>query len=462
MSHQGFDSTFKEFKENFYSKIGDGSGLNVADINVLKIVLDGLKVQYTSRGKISHHFNRSLVGMYVYFLINIIRDLRKRETLRSKLINIKSAVYLAGFSDRTEQEGNQCFTRIFEDIGRDKFCFITTNEKNKNDSDVVFPDLIFDFSIFSAYNRRLLKELRTFLYSKEFTSLWNEKEREDIRTAAFLFYIRYVKLNSFLQKKKFKSLLLICHYHNEGFIHACRKNNIKVVELQHGLIAKEDIFYVIPEQVKLIIKKALFPDEIYVYGNYWKKVLLQGCEFGEADIKICGYYHYDKYKNSSDLTTPGDKKIILLTTQYSAENYFIDFVQNLSPQLDQNWVIYLKPHPFEDIKLYQPLESKFPNVKIVQGTLNEWIDRSEFLITIFSTTIFDALRRGKKAFSLNIPLYSDYVNTLVSVGASYLLNPDEDPVKKMTSFSHSDRIPQEFYVNFTPERSDSIYRSLNG
>ena len=41
MSHQGFDKTFKEFKEDFYSKIGDGSCLNVLDINLLK----GLSMQ---------------------------------------------------------------------------------------------------------------------------------------------------------------------------------------------------------------------------------------------------------------------------------------------------------------------------------------------------------------------------------------------------------------------------------
>ena len=41
---------------------------------------------------------------------------------------------------------------------------------------------------------------------------------------------------------------MICHYHKE-VIYAAKKLNIKIIEYQHGLIAKSDIFYNFPNEI---------------------------------------------------------------------------------------------------------------------------------------------------------------------------------------------------------------------
>jgi len=461
MSHQGFDITFKEFKEQFYSKVGDGTCFDVLDINLFKVVLDGLKVRYSKRGKTRDLFKKPLIVVYLYFLIKFLADTKKRILLKNKIINFKDAEYLAGFSDRTIEEGNQCFPRIFSSLGRKNFCSITNQIKNKNDFDFFIEELTLNTNVFSSYNVQLFKSLKHYLDSKEFTSSWNKDEIDDIRIAVNIFFINYIKLDALLIEKKFKALLLICHYHNEGFIHACRKNKIKVVELQHGLIAKEDIFYVIPNQVKGIIKRALFPDEIFVYGKYWKNLLLDGCEFDSSKINICGYYHKEDSNVRITQAIDNATKIILITTQYSAEKYFIQFIENISPKLNQGWCLCIKPHPFENESLYKPLETKFGNVKVIQGSLTDWIDRSSFLITIFSTTIFDALRRGKISFSLDVPLYSDYVSSLTNMEASYLLRINENPIIKFESLQIKQNSLNEFYVEFTNEKVERLKLSLN-
>jgi hypothetical protein len=61
-------------------------------------------------------------------------------------------------------------------------------------------------------------------------------------------------------------MFCIVHYHNEGKALAFKRKDIKTIELQHGLIAATDVFYVFPPQTKSIINKALFADEIWVYG----------------------------------------------------------------------------------------------------------------------------------------------------------------------------------------------------
>ncbi len=42
--------TFSEFKTQFYKKVNDLSILDCGEINLLKVILDGLKVNYKNRG----------------------------------------------------------------------------------------------------------------------------------------------------------------------------------------------------------------------------------------------------------------------------------------------------------------------------------------------------------------------------------------------------------------------------
>jgi hypothetical protein len=124
--------------------------------------------------------------------------------------------------------------------------------------------------------------------------------------------------------------------------------------------------------------------------------------------------------------------------------------------LSQDWLICIKPHPAESSELYTSLEQQFRNVKVVQGNTNEWIERSEFIITIFSTTIFDAIRKGKTAFSLNISLYSDYIQSLTASGISHLLNLDEDPVAKYNSLQKTKVNGTGFYDAFNREVFETV------
>jgi hypothetical protein len=451
MSHQGFDSTFKEFKQDFYSRAGDGTVFNVLDINLLKIVLEGLKVKFTSRSKIVHYFDRPVIAAYVYFAFRLISDIRKRKTLNSKIANRKEAKCIVGFSDRAvkiaDKEYSLYFQKIFEEFGREHFFFLNKHKSTKVETDIELSDLTIGFNVFSSYNIRLFLSMKKWLKAGYMLNTWSKAELENIKAASFLFYMDYLKYDSLLKKRKFTTSLLICHYHNEAFILACKRNKIPVNELQHGLIAKEDIFYVFPPQVSAIIPKALFPDTVLVYGEYWKDLLLQGAEYPANAIRKLGYYHYENpdkvIHNKLGLS---DKKIILVTTQNSASSHFVDFIKGLSPKLSSDWHIVVKLHPAENISEYSGLQP-LQNVDISDENLDAWILRSEFIVTIFSTTIFDAARLGKPAFALNIKLYEDYVQAVVSSGAASLLEPTENPLDKLSTLKSVNNTI-EFYANF--------------
>src|SRR5688572_12477580 len=63
------DTTYTEFKNSFYDRTGDLSILDGGDFNALKIVLDGLKVQYHKRGIKNHYlFEASWKKQFAVFL----------------------------------------------------------------------------------------------------------------------------------------------------------------------------------------------------------------------------------------------------------------------------------------------------------------------------------------------------------------------------------------------------------
>ncbi len=438
MSHQGFDITFKEFKENFYSKIGDGSCLNVLDINLLKVVLDGLKVKYTSRGKIAEYLTKPLAVTLIFYFFKIFVDLKKKASLRQKTSKLRNAKYITAFSDRTQNVNGKVYSYYFQNIyeryGRDKFCYMRKKPISDLHAEIDYNDLIFDLDVFKGYNFKLLLELRKHLRALKRSDKWTKDELDNIGIAYFLFLNEYLKYDAFLKRTKFECAIIDCHYHDEGFILACKKNNVKVIELQHGLISKEDIFFVFPEQVKASVSKALFADHILVYGRYWKEVLLNGTEYKDEQIGLIGYYPFDEEEGGK--LQAKQKKSILVTTQYSIASYYIDYVRWLSPKLSNEWEIIVKVHPIETVDIYDELLS-LQNVKVTDTNLNALIESSEFIISIFSTTLFDAVHHEKPAFALNIDFFKDYVADVVSTNAIFLLDPNEDPVKKFNSIDPS-------------------------
>ncbi|MGB0165824.1 MAG: hypothetical protein ACPF8V_03115, partial [Luteibaculum sp.] len=108
-----------------------------------------------------------------------------------------------------------------------------------------------------------------------------------------IFFLDFVFYSHLFKALDCKNVYIICHYHNEGLIAAARKLSVKVIELQHGLISKGDLYYAYDDWIKPVAEKALFQDELWVYGQYWKDLIIQkGSELKENQIIVKGYYHF--------------------------------------------------------------------------------------------------------------------------------------------------------------------------
>ncbi|MEO8761962.1 MAG: hypothetical protein ABI388_10860 [Bacteroidia bacterium] len=424
-------STFTDFKKDFYSRVTDFTLFDCGDINLLKVVLDGLRVDYVSKGKVRAYL------FYSGFLYTLLLRI-KNSRLSNKKLHDK-------FEQSLKQHQNKKY--IVTDIGR----IITTNKKSisiyfhkiietlKREECVVVMDKVVDGTEDFDFNLKQVAPLINYLpltakqkkvrinIIKSFnriknSSVFSKNELQNIKFALHKFFHEYKVWDDILEYlPNICECFFICHYHKEGQIYALKERNIKCTELQHGLIAPQDIFYVFPDKIKSIKDKALFADRILVYGEYWKDILLQGVEYTKEQISVVGYYLYNDFSNFDDkkkylLDITSQKQVILITTQTNLHKEFIKFTQDLEKHIKDekiNAIIILKPHPAEKKEIYLKYFQESEVVKVIEYPLPILFEFTNVHISIYSTTLYDALRYNLKNFVFKPAGCEDYVNEII-------------------------------------------------
>jgi hypothetical protein len=271
------------------------------------------------------------------------------------------------------------------------------------------------------------KNLKQTFKSIENATIFDEKELENIKFAIHKFFLEYIIWKRALSEfPNLKKAFFVCHYHKEGLILALKRANIQCIELQHGLIAEQDIFYVFPAQVKAIKDKSLFADELWVYGAYWKKVVLKGTEYNSNQIKTIGYYLFENMvENLPAIEYSESDKVVVITTQTFLHKEFIDFTIRFyenQAAIGNKLTVLVKPHPAEDTNIYIKAFQKFEDIKVVTIPINELFSRFKIHISVYSTTLFDALRYGVKNYVFMVPQCSDYVNGVLAAKIAVLID----------------------------------------
>jgi hypothetical protein len=439
--------SFSEFKERFYSRFPSLAIFDCGEINLVKVVLEGLKVNYSSRGKISHSMDKS-ASWYAAKLTarrvkNVFSGHKKFEEGIASLKKIASRKFLIVDHSVRMTEGpngdpvSLYFHEVAHQLGRENVALINENHPPEKSD--------FDFIVghFSEYLKNLAMDEQEKIFHRQLSSffkkispLFSGEEQVDIGFSLEKFFNEYRIWKTILKYLPQKKIVLMCHYHHEGTIHAMREAGRTVIETQHGLISDQDIFYCLPAEIIPVRAKALFPDSILVYGEYWKQVLLKGNEFTKEQIDLIGYYLYERKKEDSKQLLElkkwiKDKKVILVTTQTFLHELFIKYVKWLSADIEKrklDTVIIVKIHPSEKKELYSELIQS-ECVRIVDEPLPSLFSISQMHVSIYSTTLFEGLRYDLKNYSLDMdPKLAGYVNAIVEEGVAVRIKESTNPI----------------------------------
>lgn len=455
-----------DFNHRFYNKVKNLGLFDCGDINILKIVLDGIRTDRELMYADTRFFYQ---GEWFYRLVLLLmrvkRFLLHRDLIRvckkqiKKLKSIADRKILLIDDQRTTKsaDGREVsfyYENILNHIGRDKVIHLTAG--------MIRMDLFYELwfvhhlhftfaSKLSAKDRKFRKDLIDTYDRIEKSGLFDNEELNRIKMAIVLFFTSYRAWDSVLKHIHPERAYFINTYYTEGLLLALRQHNICSIEIQHGLFSAEDIDYVFPPNIKPIRDRAFFPDHILTYGPYWKNLLIDGYEFDNDRIEVIGYYPYVNEKAKEQVTAElkpflGNKGVILVATQFYLEKEYCEYIKWLSGDLLKKkalYVIVVKLHPGDNPELYRSLKP-LQNVRMVTGNINDYLSISDALVSIYSTTLFDALRYHVPSFALYKENFKTYIEEMEKWGVVQRLYVNESPVDKIKSYRHIQN-PHFFY-----------------
>lgn len=452
--------SYADFKAGFYSRVKDTRTFQVDDTNFIKVIMENLVTRYGIKGKIRAYIfypfpiaymrlkraalmrNRNITGCFRSF----------EEKFRGKkfeAILVDNGRTLVDKDERVISTYYHTIRSFLEKKGKTFLHYYEKHEKtiySDDFSDKNFKEVI-KYSSITSFDTSLINKLKTLFSNCKKSGYFNKEELLHIKSGLTVFFEAAKVWNYYLQKFQPKKIFILGHYHREGLIYAAKKNNVEVVELQHGLIAEEDIFYVMPGLFSDISGKSLFADKLLTYGSYWSELLKKGHEYSPDQIRTLGYYLYEEKsgtKKEENLLKQfcDNSKIVLITTQPALHADFCDYISRWLDRGPDHTKFIIKLHPADIETWYDQLKGN-PNILITRTRLEVLFKYTTLHLTSYSTTIYDAMRYGIESYSLNFPSSTDYVNKIVKEGFSTLVELNEFP--PVDSTQKKSLSPEKFF-----------------
>jgi hypothetical protein len=224
---------------------------------------------------------------------------------------------------------------------------------------------------------------------------------QDITRRLLNFYWRKKVASYVLRRVRPQYMLLSSPSGFFDIIAAAREQGIRVIEYQHGIIHVEHPDYKWPAYARPYAARMPIPDEVWLYGDYWRDILLEKTSFWNGKLRVVGSLRMDSYRALAATRDESTCALILTTQGYDVEQvaaFVQEFVRLASDQLPLR--LYIKLHPiFEQNRTkYEQAFRAYPHVEVIPGGAEPsrfaLLARSHFHLSITSTCHFEALALG--------------------------------------------------------------------
>ncbi|MFT4678116.1 MAG: hypothetical protein ACI84C_001691 [Flavobacteriales bacterium] len=305
----------------------------------------------------------------------------------------------------------------------------------------------------SGKSKAMLHEVKTVFKKSKTSQNFSPEELLQIQSQLHIFFESFRLFDNFLSASKIKNCLFENHYHREGMIAALKAHGARSIEIQHGLIARNDLYYVYDDYAKSTASIAFFPDVLLTYGSYWKNVVLAGHEHTIDSVQVVGDYTSFAWP---DLKEGKRDKILLITAQKNMADDYVNYILNLASKVQKqhaDWQITVKLHPKEPQKdKYTSAFDSHPTVSLIgnETGLHDALSKAQIHLSIYSTTLYDAI--GHNLLNLSLQAYSssaDYAADIIKDKVAYPLLFDDDPIALLAKDWDYDLVNRsELYADF--------------
>lgn len=420
----------------------DPEVFDCGEFNLLKVAQDALIREVANKPSkvVKTYFDKPKWFLMLYFRL---KSLLKGSGLRGhrdwsnrKVLAIVPPRFIPG----EDGERKQLYLgRIFSEIPREQMVLMYLQEDK---SAPIPPDVsklqvteAFDAAVPDSEEWEVLRNLNNCFKLLKRKNLFSSEDLEHIKVGFDEFWRNYRVMDRFAGELLVKTALLIPGYYTEFLIAALKKHRIEVVELQHGVITPASHFYIYPPKIKSVVNRALFPDRIWTFGEFWKAQLLKGIGYEPDQIQVLGDYFVRQVQPPAQVDDFVDfkkrfSKLLLVGTQTKRHAHFNRFVEQLSKKYaSQNAGIgiVVKPHPAEDTALYAEISER-ENVLFVEASLDFLYPQCDAYVSMYSNTLFESLRHKQlQRFVLMSDDTLELAKGIAESGVARLLREDEDP-----------------------------------
>jgi hypothetical protein len=272
----------------------------------------------------------------------------------------------------------------------------------------------------------------------------------------------------FFKKHIPKIFFVICSYGNENIIESAKNNNIPVVEIQHGLIAKGDTAgYDISSN---FVKKS-FPNYFFSYGNFWLKDI--NFPIQKEQIFNVGFPYLIEQSKLYKNVYPKDQITFISQGIYGEK--IARITVELFKLIPNNIKIIFKLHPgeWDRWKNIYPELLAFNNkkkIKVIDDSITihnyQLLAESKWICGVNSTLIYESLFFKCNIFIINLPGY-EMVDGLIKSGRALLINTPNDIISNLNNniFENSQlinrsKLDEYFVIKWEEEFEKSVNQVL--
>jgi hypothetical protein len=205
---------------------------------------------------------------------------------------------------------------------------------------------------------------------------------------------------------------------------AASDSKVKCIELQHGQISRFHIAYSYSTEIDYSHLNS-FPKVLFTYSDFWNKV-----NYPVSEKISMGIENKTNVKN----IIPTNDIAFVFANVYT--DNLLSFVKELAPKFEHKIYIKLHSNQKNEIAIIKEELNSYSNVEVIyiERTMDEILSLVSSIIMIQSTTIYEALQKGRKVFLYKKQDYDSHSDLFENQNVYIIESIDEFLLNKDKAF----------------------------
>jgi hypothetical protein len=250
--------------------------------------------------------------------------------------------------------------------------------------------------------------------------------------------------------------LIVVAYGKEGFVDACRRHDVPVVELQHGVINEFHYGYDFPENRP----KRSFPDYVFTFGPFWK----EGANYPIPDDRVIPVgYPYLEWQREAIAPVKERDRVLFISSGYSVGTQLSQIAVETAESIGSEVVYKLHPNEFGDWERQYPwlAESTVQVIDTDTPSLYELFASSRQQVGVASTALYEGITFGLPTFVAELA-GAEYLTGAIESGHARLVSSADELTSEIDTWTPDPEIEsQRFFCDSPLERFESALETAS-